>query len=287
MESSLDLRQMFGILRKHILLIVLSMIGFAIIAFGVAEFAMTPQYTSTTQLLVNQKKDASNSDAAYQNQQADVQMISTYKDIITNQVILKQVKQNLANPTKVERPAQKAEYSTNADGTKRLVKAAQPAKVKATGTKYNVSIAELKSAISISNQQNSQVFALSMVTDNPDKSAAVANQVANVFKTKIKNIMSVNNVTIVSRATADDSKTSPKTMLITLIGLIVGLLLSVGYAFAIELTDTTVKDDEFLTETLGLTNLGQVAEIKMLGSHMATGREKNKRSDNPHRRVRV
>lgn len=56
MESTLDLRQIVGILRKHILLIILSMIGFAIVAFGIAEFAMTPQYTSTTQLLVNQKK---------------------------------------------------------------------------------------------------------------------------------------------------------------------------------------------------------------------------------------
>lgn len=286
MESTLDLRQIVGILRKHILLIILSMIGFAIVAFGIAEFAMTPQYTSTIQLLVNQKKDASASAAAYQNQQADVQMISTYKDIITNQVILKQVKQNLANPTKVIGPAQKAKYTTNADGTKRLIKAAQPAKVASTGTKYNISVAALKSAISISNQQNSQVFALSVVTDNPNKSAAVANQVAKVFKTKIKRIMSVNNVTIVSRAVANDAKTSPKTMLITLIGLIVGLLLAVGYAFVIELTDTTVKDDDFLTETLGLTNLGQVAEIKLTGSHLAQ-RERTNRNGNSHRRVRV
>lgn len=213
-------------------------------------------------------------------------MISTYKDIITNQVILKQVKQNLANPTKVIKPAQKAKYTTNADGTKRLIKAAQPAKVASTGTKYNISVAALKSAISISNQQNSQVFALSVVTDNPDKSAAVANQVAKVFKTKIKRIMSVNNVTIFSRAVANDAKTSPKTMLIILIGLVVGLLLSVGYAFVIELTDTTVKDDGFLTETLGLANLGQVSEIKLSESQLGQ-RVKNSRSGNPHRRVRT
>ncbi|MCI1593397.1 YveK family protein [Heyndrickxia oleronia] len=112
MDTTLDLRQMFGILRKHIWFIIISTIGFAIIAFGVAEFAMTPKYTSTTQILVNQKKSADNG-LAYQNQQADVQMISTYKDIITNQVILKQVQHNLAHPEKVVRKATKAVYKTN------------------------------------------------------------------------------------------------------------------------------------------------------------------------------
>ncbi|WP_137598043.1 YveK family protein [Paucilactobacillus kaifaensis] len=286
MESTLDIRRMFGILRKHLLLIVLSMIGFAIVAFGVAEFAMPAKYTSTTQILVNQKKTNSDDAAAYQNQQADVQMISTYKDIITNQVILKQVKQDLAHPTKVIKAAQKAKYRTNADGTKRLISAAKPAVTKSTGQSYDVSVAELQSDISISNEQNSQVFALNVVSDDPDKAAAIANGVANVFKTKIKDIMSVNNVTIVSKAVANDSKTSPKTMLIVLIGIVIGMLLSVGYAFAIELTDTTVKDDEFLTEKLGLTNLGQVAEIKMSGSHLAAKRTANTRENN-HRRVRV
>ncbi|WP_252902708.1 YveK family protein [Paucilactobacillus hokkaidonensis] len=147
-----------------------------------------------------------------------------------------------------------------------------------------MSVAELQSDISISNEQNSQVFALNVSSDDPDKSAAIANDVADVFKTKIKDIMSVNNVTIVSKAVANDNKTSPRTMLIVLIGIVIGMLLSVGYAFAIELTDTTVKDDEFLTDTLGLTNLGQVAEIKMSGSHLAN---RSASRENSHRRVRV
>lgn len=52
MESALDLRRMFDILRKHIMLIILAMIAFAVIAFGVAEFVITPKYTSETQILV-------------------------------------------------------------------------------------------------------------------------------------------------------------------------------------------------------------------------------------------
>lgn len=284
MDSTLDLRQMFGILRKHIWFIIISTIGFAVIAFGVAEFAMTPKYTSTTQILVNKK--TSNEGLEYQNQQADVQMISTYKDIITNQVILKQVQHNLAHPEKVVRKATKAVYHTNPyTGKKRLVKAAKPAVIKTTGKAYDVTVDQLQNAISVSNQQNSQVFALAVESGNPDESAAIANQVAHVFKSKIKSMMSINNVTIVSKAVANDQKTSPKTKLITLAGLVLGILVGMGYAFIKELTDTTVKDDEFLT-TLGLTNLGHIATIKMRSTKLAV-KPSTKQSSNRNKRVRV
>lgn len=287
MESTLDLRQVFGILRKHLWLIIISTLGFAIIAFCVAEFAMTPKYTSTAQILVNRKSDQSMAGAEYQNQQADVQMISTYKDLITNEVILKQVKHNLANPERVVRKAQKAVYKTNPyTGRKRLIKAAKPAVIESTGNSYDVSVDELQKSISISNQQNSQVFALSVESTDPQESAAIANETATVFKSKIKSIMSVNNVTIVSKAVADNDKTSPKTALISLAGLVLGLLVGIGYAFIKELTDTTVKDDEFLTDTVGLTNLGHIASIRMKSGKATIGAVKDNQSQS-RRRARV
>lgn len=262
MDNMLDIRRLFSIFRKHLTLIILSMVGCAVVAFGIAEFVVTPQYTSTTQILVNQKSDSSDTTTAYANQQADVQMISTYKDIITNQVILKAVKNDLANPTTIVTPAQKAKYKTDSYGDKELVSAAKPAVTKNAGKGYSVTVGELQDAISITNETNSQVFALSVKTDDPDKSAAVANGVAKEFKSKIKDIMEVNNVTIVSKAVANSSKTSPKTIMYLAAGAIIGFILSVGYALLVELTNTSVRDDEFLQE-LGLANLGQVNRINM------------------------
>lgn len=264
MDNMLDIRRLFSIFRKHLTLIILSMVGCAVVAFGVAEFVVTPMYTSTTQILVNQKTSESNAATAYATQQADVQMISTYKDIITNQVVLTAVKNDLKNPTVVVTPAQKAKYRTDAYGDKELVSAAKPAVTKNSGQGYDVSVAELQAAISVSSQQNSQVFALAVKTDDPAKSAAVANAVSKEFKNKIKDIMEVNNVTIVSKAVANNHKTSPKTIMFIAAGVILGFILSVGYALLVELTNTSVRDDEFLQE-LGLANLGQVNRINMDG----------------------
>lgn len=286
MESNLDFQKMLGILRKHFVFIIVATIGFGLIAFGVSEFAMTPKYTSTTQLLVNQK-DNNNPALAAQNQQADVQMVSTYKDIVTNQVILQKVQKDLAHPEKLVRKAKKAVYRRNAvTGKKTLIRAAKPAVYKSTGNAYKVGLSELKSAISVSNQQNSQVFAINVETNDPNKSAAVANEVAKVFTSKIKSMMRINNVTTISKATPNYGKTSPNTELIVLLGLIVGLLVGIGYAFIKELTDTTVKEDDFLQDELGLTNLGHVASIKLkTNQRMVTSNSNH--SESRSKRVRV
>lgn len=286
MESTLDIQKLFGILRKHLMFIIFVTIGFGIIAFGISEFAMTPKYTSTTQLLVNQKSD-NNPAFTLQNQQADVQMVSTYKDIVTNQVILQQVKKNLAHPEKMVRKATKAVYRTNVvTGKKTLIRAAKPAVYKSTGSAYKTSIKELQSAISLTSQQNSQVFAINVKTDDPNKSAAVANEVATVFKSKIKSMMRINNVSTISRATPSDEKSSPRTKLIVFLGLILGLLIGIGYALIKELTDTTVKEDDYLQNELGLVNLGHVATIKINNAKLAVN-YKNNQTKNRTARIRV
>lgn len=284
MENYLDFRQILGIIRKHIIFIIASFILCLVIAAGLEKFAIIPQFTSTSQILVNQKKDNSVSGAAFQDQQADVQMISTYKDIITNQLVLKTASQRLANPIKIIHPARKAKYRVSA-GHRHLIKASRPAVVKSTGTPYDVSVKQLQRAISVTNQQNSQVFSLNVESDDPQKSAAIANTVAQVFKQKIRQIMSINNVTIVSEATPTKQKSFPKTSIVLLTGMIVGLLVGLVYAFIREITDTTIKDDEFLTNELNLTNLGHIAEIrKIRGSRFADERH-GEHLKSKHRRV--
>ena len=56
------------------------MIGLGLIAYGVSEYALVPKYTASTQLLVNRKSTDANQ--AYANQQADINAVTTYKDIM-------------------------------------------------------------------------------------------------------------------------------------------------------------------------------------------------------------
>lgn len=280
-SNQIDLRRLGQICRRHARLMIIWTLVLGLVGYVVAEFVITPQYTASTQILVNQKHDK-NSDA-YNDQQADVQMINTYKDIITNQVILGKASKQLDNPVQVVKPAQKAKYQTGKSGKKTLVKSAQPAEVKRVNNKsYHLTTKQLKKAISIQTQQNSQVFTMNVKTDNAAKSAAIANTVASVFKKQIKSIMSVNNVTIVSRATTPSSPSFPNKKLFALAGAVLGLLISFIYALIKEMTDTTVKDDDFMEE-LGLTNLKAVSHIHMSNAEAGTQSSKGQRSSHKRR----
>lgn len=283
LNNTIDLHRLMVLCRKHIKMLIIWTLLAGILGFVIAQFVVVPKYTATTEILVNQRHTNDNNGQAYNNQQADIQMINTYKDIITNQVILSKASKQLKDPVHVIKPAQKAVYRTNADGTRRLIKEAQPAVVERGGKSYNFSTDELKKAISVQTQQNSQVFSLQVKTDDPQESAVVANTVANVFKQQIKKIMSVNNVTIVSRASTPNSPSFPNEKLFALAGAVLGLVLSFLYILIGDLMDTSIHDDEYLTNELGLTNLGHVNHIEMSRDFKIN--DDNRRHGNGNRRV--
>lgn len=283
LNNTIDLHRLMVLCRKHIKMLIIWTLLAGVLGFVIAQFVVVPKYTATTEILVNQKHTNDNNGQAYNNQQADIQMINTYKDIITNQVILSKASKQLKNPVHVIKPAQKAVYRTNADGTRRLIKEAQPAVVERGGKSYNLSTDELKKAISVQTQQNSQVFSLQVKTDDPQESAVVANTVANVFRQQIKKIMSVNNVTIVSRASTPDAPSFPNKKLFALAGAVLGLVLSFLYILIGDLMDTSIHDDEYLTNELGLTNLGHVNHIEMSRDFKINN--DNRRHGNDNRRV--
>lgn len=55
-NNTIDLRRLFNLCRKHLKFLIICTIALALAGFIVSKFIMTPKYTATTQLLVNQKK---------------------------------------------------------------------------------------------------------------------------------------------------------------------------------------------------------------------------------------
>lgn len=287
-EVTIDLRRLFILIKKHIISILIWMIGLGLIAYGVSEYVLVPKYTASTQLLVNRKSSTDDANQAYANQQADINAITTYKDIITSNVILKGASKYLANPVtlvKKATPAKKAVYKTNDDGTRALVKKAvkaKPAVYKRESKSYSISPSELASAVSVTTTTSSQVFTLSATAETPAKAQAIANAVAKEFKEQIPKIMDVNNVTIVAEA-PKGTKSFPKVSLITAIGVLAGLVISLLIIIIKDLSDTTVREDSFMTNELGLTNLGEIAHITMPKDWTFTAKTAEKRGSSRRR----
>lgn len=284
-DNTIDLTQLLQLCRRHIWALILWSVGLALVGWGIANFVISPKYSSSAQILVNQKSNKNDPNAAYATQQANMQLVSTYKDIVTSHVILKDASDRLANPVKVVKKAKPAKYKTTDDGRKVLVRKAQPAVIERDGKAYSVSAEQLAKNISVATQQQSQVFSVSAKADTPEKAKAEANAVARSFRDQIPNIMNINNVTIVAPAT-NGVQSFPNVKLITLAGFVIGLVLTFAVIMIREMTNTTVRDDEFLTRELGLTNLGQIAHFHLSSSFtIKNNSNMTKRGQSKRRRV--
>ena len=277
-DNTIDLTRLFQLCRRHIWALILWSVGLALVGWGIANFVISPKYTSSAQILVNQKNGRNDPNAAYAAQQANMQLVTTYKDIITSHVILQDASNRLANPVKVVKKAKPAKYRTTDDGRKVLVRKAQPAVIERDGKAYSVSASQLASSISVATQQQSQVFSVSAKADTPEKAKAEANAVARSFRDQIPNIMNINNVTIVAPAT-NGVQSSPNVKMFTLAGFVIGLVLTFAVILIREMTNTTVRDDSYLSQELGLTNLGHVAHF-----HVSSSFKLIKKSSKPAKR---
>ncbi len=268
MNKQIDLSQLWNVFkRSFVAMIILGILGMAATYFGAKTF-IAPKYESDTSLLVNRKQD-NDPNMQLNAQQADIQIINTYKDIITRPVVLQTVAKDLTSPERViSKKAQKAVYGTRYNATTGLreeyvEKKAQPAQYNLKPAKYtNITADDLAKVVSVSTQQNSQVFTVSVKDTDPVRARDIANEVAKVFEKKIATIMSISNVSIVSQATANSTPVSPKLKLMAILGLILGILLAFIWGLIRELTDQTIKDIDFITDGLGLVNLGIVNYVQ-------------------------
>jgi capsular polysaccharide biosynthesis protein len=225
MEETISLKDIARTLRKRLTLIAL-IAAIAVAVSGIISyFILTPVYDASTQMLVNQK--TSEQPTLDPNQiRSNVEMINTYKQIIQSPAILDIVVKDLD---------------------------------------LQLSTDTLKSKISVSNEQNSQVFNLSVQDEDPAQAVKLANAISETFSTKVTKIMKVDNVEILSPAVLKDnpSPIKPKPLLNIAIALVVGLMAGIGIAFLLEYLDNTIKTEEDIQNILGLPVLGAIPKISV------------------------
>ncbi|MDW7613467.1 Wzz/FepE/Etk N-terminal domain-containing protein [Peribacillus simplex] len=125
------------------------------------------------------------------------------------------------------------------------------------------SVDQLSQKITINSQENSQVFSLTVQDSNPTKAVEIANTVSATFQKEIKDIMNVDNVSILAKAEIKDNPTpvKPNPVLNIAIAVVVGLMAGVGLAFLLEYMDNTIKDEDDIEKLLELPILGSIQKI--------------------------
>ncbi len=93
MEETIDLSKLFTILKKNMKYLIILPIVFLVLSMVITFIFMTPKYSSSTQVLVNQKE--TDNQMMAQQVQSNLQLVNTYSEIIKSPRILDKVSKNL------------------------------------------------------------------------------------------------------------------------------------------------------------------------------------------------
>lgn len=205
-----------------------SIIGLAICCAGIAaylSFYLISPVYQAKTQLLVNQKNISQENAWAQTE-TDLQLINTYNVIIKSPVILNKVIEKLDLPVTEE---------------------------------------ELTNQITVSNENDSKVLTITVRADETQRAVAIANTIADVFQMEIPNLMSIDNINILSAAKPEQfpDPVEPNITFNILIAAVIGVMAGIGIAFLRELLDTTIKTEKDVEELLQLPVMGVVGTIPL------------------------
>lgn len=224
MGETISLQEIIKVIKKRLVLIIALTVIGCAVAAGISIYAITPIYHAQTQILVNQK---GNADQVYTTQSTvtDLWLINTYQVIITSPVILTPVLESLD---------------------------------------LDISPGQLAQQISVSSKTDSKVVNILVEDPDPARAVDISNTVAEVFKEKIPELMSIDNVSMLSAAKLSENPypIKPNKQMNMTIGAVIGIMLGLGLTFLIELLDMSIKSERDVEDYLELPVIGMVDLIK-------------------------
>jgi polysaccharide biosynthesis transport protein len=141
----------------------------------------------------------------------------------------------------------------------------------------DVSQVEVESAISSSQQGESDIIKVTATTTDPDLAAEIANAYATEFIALRRTSthpqgLQTGTVEVVEQASPDSSPVSPKPTRNIAFGIVIGLVLGIGVALLLEQLDRRVKHQDDIADTMGVPLLATVAKRKAFDrKHLGNG----------------
>jgi capsular exopolysaccharide synthesis family protein len=290
----MELRRYAALLWRWAWLIVLGALLGGSTALGVS-WQMVPVYESSTTLLINQAR-ASNASPDYTSLLTSERLAKTYAELLRKRPALDAVIANLKLDTDAEvlsthvRTAavrdtqlllltvEDTDTQRAADTANEIVKvfSQQNRDLQAgryADTKHSMEQELTKVQADIDKAQSSidalkTPSSLEQVTEQGRLQALLAqyrdsytNLLKSLQEVRLAEVQTTDSVSVVETARAEELPARPRTLLNSLLGAIVGLMLSLGLAFLLEYLDDTVKSSEAITALIDTMTLSTIARI--------------------------
>ena len=112
--------------------------------------------------------------------------------------------------------------------------------------------------ISVSNPPNTRILNITITYTDPYMAKVIADAIREESAEHISNVMDIKKVNIVEEANLPSGPSSPNTFINTVVGFMLGILLSSGMIILINLMDDRIKTPDDIERYLGLSVLGAI-----------------------------
>lgn len=202
----------------------------AVIGFSIAAFFITPTYSSSIMLYVNNSSfSIGNTNFSISASQitAAQSLVKTYSEILNNRTTLERV-------------------------------------IDKTGVSYTYK--ELSGMITASSSNETEIMKVTVTCEDPYEAAKIANGIAEVLPVRVAEIIDGASMEVVDAAIPVLNKVAPSITKYTTIGFIIGVLLSVIALVIAALLDDTIHDEEYILQNYDAPILAKIPDLLYSGS---------------------
>lgn len=221
--ETIDLREIFLIIKKNLLLIVAVTILASVAGFLVSAFLLTPEYEASASLIVNSREDQSTQTTITNDQLTSAtKLVDTYSVILTSDTVLDKTIETLG---------------------------------------LDLDYEELLEKVTVEAVNATQVMRISVRDADPVLAQNIVANIVEQAPEIIIQTVKAGSVEVISQAKAADEPVSPKKMANTAISGILGLVAALGVVFLRSVLNNRFMTDDDINKRLGLTVLGVIPQV--------------------------
>lgn len=224
MKDTIDLKSIVHLLLNKIVWILISCVLGGVLAYGYSTLAMTPTYTSYAKMYV-------------QGSSAEQDTVSSADVSIRLRIV----------------PVYQEKLSSN-DFTKSLYNSLKEDGVQITKNDHvRIRIA--------TNETVADALYVSVASSDPELSYLVCNQITDMAADTVAPMYAGFTLDMLDSASKPVAPSSPNVRTNTILGILVGLVLSCGIVILFYMLDTTIKDADHVTELTKLRFMGDIPDM--------------------------
>ncbi len=220
-----DIAHIMSTLWRKLWAIVIAGVLVAGVAFSYASFFIKPRYAASVMLYVNNSSfsvGSTNFSISSSEISAAQSLVKTYIVILNNRTTLEKV-------------------------------------IKNTGVDYTYE--QLYGMVSATSINDTEVFKVSVISEDPYEAAKLANGIAEVLPDRVADIIEGASMRLVDGAIVDLDKVAPSITKYTVAGFAVGTLLCTLFVVVLAFRDETIHDENFILNNFDFPILAKVPDM--------------------------